>query len=90
MADAVVVMATGHGWAHWVTALDGVGATRPKSMRIRLEVGSRVDVHFTSKGRTKCAVAVQHRSLPGAAAKERMKAFWTERLEALKGSIEEG
>ena len=63
-------------------------ATKPKSMRIRLDDGSRLDVYFTAKGKAKSAVAVQHRALPDAEAKERMKAFWAERLEALRKLVE--
>jgi hypothetical protein len=70
-------------------------ATKPKSMRIRLDDGSRLDVYFTSKatakstkGAPKCAVTIQHRALPDAATKDRVRAMWTERLEALRRVLE--
>jgi uncharacterized protein YndB with AHSA1/START domain len=63
-------------------------STKPKSMRIRLGDGSRLDAYFTSKSSAKCAVTLQHRALPDAETKERMRAFWTERLEALRAMLE--
>jgi uncharacterized protein YndB with AHSA1/START domain len=68
--------------------LDITTATKPKSMRIRLGDGSRLDAYFTSKSAAKCGVTLQHRALPDAKAKERMRAFWTERLEALRAMLE--
>lgn len=49
---------------------------------------TRVDVTFTAKGAAKCQVAVQHLRLPNARAAEEMKAFWRERLAALKLLLE--
>jgi hypothetical protein len=58
-------------------------ATRGKSMRITWPDRSSVSVGFTSRGRGKSQVAVQHERLPDRAAATRLKQFWTERLEAL-------
>jgi hypothetical protein len=57
-------------------------------MRIRLDDGSRPDAYFASKSPEKCAVSLQHRALPDAKAKERMRAFWTHRVEALRAMLE--
>jgi uncharacterized protein YndB with AHSA1/START domain len=66
-------------------------ATRDKSLRITWDPEgkpSNVDVYFTSKAADKSQVAVQHGRLPSAAAGERMKKFWGERLDALKQLLE--
>ena len=58
-------------------------ATRNKSMRITWPDGTSVAVGFVSKGRSKSLVAVEHGKLDSKAAAERMKVFWTERLDSL-------
>jgi len=58
-------------------------ATRDKSMRLGWSDETRVQLNFTSKGDARSQVAVQHTRLPDQQARERMKAFWAERLEAL-------
>lgn len=58
-------------------------ATRDKYLRINWPDGTSVEVGFLSKGRGKAQVAVQHTRLPDQAAALRMKAFWSERLDAL-------
>lgn len=56
-----------------------------RSARFDWEDGtSRVSVGFTAKGRAKSQVAVRHERLPDAKAAEKMKAYWRERLAALK------
>jgi uncharacterized protein YndB with AHSA1/START domain len=65
-------------------------ATPGKTMRVRWEEGGawqRVDVHFSAKGPGKSSVTVQHGRLPEAADVERVKAFWSEALERLKGAL---
>lgn len=58
-------------------------ATPNKSIRITWEDGTSVEGWFTSKERSKAQVAIQHRKLPSKEAANRMKQFWTERLDAL-------
>jgi hypothetical protein len=58
-------------------------AVPDKSMRLTWEDGSSVELYFTSKGRSKSVVTVQHTKLPTRDAAERQKAFWGEHLEML-------
>ncbi len=58
-------------------------ATRPKSMRMTWEDGTSVDVGFLAKGPSKSSVAVQHAKLASKEDAARMKAYWSERLDAL-------
>jgi hypothetical protein len=63
-------------------------ATAPKSFRADWEDGStRIVVGFTAKGDAKAQAAVAHEKLPDADAAVRMKAFWRDRLAALKGLL---
>jgi hypothetical protein len=71
-------------------ALEVTTATEPKSMRIKLDDGSRIDVYFTAKGASKASVALQHRKLADRKAADDMRAFWTARLEALRTALEDG
>ena len=71
--------------ARW---LDGVKptvrtATAAKSLRMSWPDGSLVVVLFTAKGPEKSQVAIQHEKLPDQATAAKMKAYWSERLEAL-------
>ena len=64
-------------------------ATRPKSARFDWGDGtSRVMVVFDAKGAQKSTVALQHVRLPDSDAAERMKAYWRERVTALKEELE--
>jgi hypothetical protein len=54
-----------------------------KSMRIDLGDGSIVAVGFTSRGRGKSVVAIEHRKLADRDAAERVKAEWSEKFDAL-------
>jgi hypothetical protein len=64
-------------------------ATRPRSARFDWSGGdSRVNVTFAPKGEASSVVSVEHARLAGAAEAERMKAFWRERLTALKAQLE--
>lgn len=64
-------------------------ATKPKSARFDWGVGdTRVNVTFLDKGREKSTVALEHRRLPDAAEADRMKGYWRQRLELLKGAVE--
>ena len=60
-------------------------ATQGKSLRIAWGAGtSSVDVNFYASGPEKSQVVVDHRRLADADEVARMKAFWTEALDALK------
>ncbi len=64
-------------------------ATKPKSARFDWGDGStRVIVSFAAKGEGKSTLTVQHERLPGAAEAERMKAYWRERVTAMKRELE--
>jgi hypothetical protein len=64
-------------------------ATRNKSLRITWEDGrTSVEVLFYPKGGAKSQVTVQHAKLADAAAAERMKAYWGERLDLLQATLE--
>jgi hypothetical protein len=64
-------------------------ATRPKSARFDwVPDQTRVNVTFLAKGEAKSTVALEHRRLADASQAERMKAYWRERLAALKGQLE--
>jgi hypothetical protein len=64
-------------------------ATKPKSARFDWgDGGTRVHVVFWTKGEGKSAVAVSHERLPDVGEAERMKAFWRERVSALKEILE--
>ena len=57
-------------------------ATKPKSIRLDWNK-SIVAVGFVSKGSAKSSVAVQHDKLPDRETANRMKEYWSERLDAL-------
>lgn len=63
-------------------------ATKPKSMRITWDDGSHVDVLFTAKSPEKSAVSIDHRRLPDRNRVEEMRAFWKDRLDALRKKLE--
>ena len=50
---------------------------------------TRVAAYFTAKGDAKSSVTLQHGRLADAAAVERMKVYWRERLAELKRALEE-
>jgi hypothetical protein len=49
-----------------------------------------VHVTFDQKGEAKSTVSLSHERLGGAEQAERMKAYWRERLDALKAELEAG
>lgn len=64
-------------------------ATRPKSARFDWGDGqTRVVVGFEAKGDAKSTVALEHERLPDGDEAERMKAYWRERVTALKAELE--
>ncbi|WP_239543527.1 DUF4287 domain-containing protein [Micromonospora terminaliae] len=65
-------------------------ATAPKSFRADWAGGpSRIAVGFTPVGESKARVAVQHEKLTGAEEADRLKAYWRDRLAALKQLLEQ-
>ena len=58
-------------------------ATAPKSIRFGLADGAIVAVGFIPKGKTKSSVAVTQAKLPDRETAERLKSYWTDRLQAL-------
>ena len=64
-------------------------ASRPKSARFDWDGGdTRVIVSFEAKGKMKSTVYLQHERLPDGEEAERMKAFWRDRVAALKEVLE--
>ena len=64
-------------------------ATRPKGARFDWGDGrTRVVVGFEAKGETKSTAALAHERLADAEEAERMKAYWRERVTALKELLE--
>ena len=62
-------------------------ATKPKTMRLDWGEGGRVAVYLDPSGE-RTRLAVQHEKLPDQEAAERWKAFWRERVAALKDLLE--
>jgi hypothetical protein len=58
-------------------------ATAPKSMRLDFTDRSIIAVGFAAKGKSKSSVAVQHTKLPDRATADRLKQYWSDRLDAL-------
>lgn len=66
-------------------------ATAPRSARYDWEDGStRLIVGFEDAGESKSRVALSHERLPDADTAEEMKAWWRQRLVALKSELEAG
>ena len=64
-------------------------ASRPRSARFDWGDGTtRVNVGFDAKDEGKSTVALEHERLPDAGEAERMKAYWRERVAALKAELE--
>lgn len=58
-------------------------AKAPKTMRLGWSDGSIVAVGFTAKGMSKSSVALAHTKLPDRGAADRLKQYWSDRLDAL-------
>jgi uncharacterized protein YndB with AHSA1/START domain len=64
-------------------------ATKPKSARFDWGDGqTRVNVTFLARGEAKSTAALEHRRLADADEAERMKAYWRQRIAALKEVLE--
>lgn len=59
-------------------------STAPKSVRIAVADGTRVDINLYAKGDAKTVLQIQHERLADAAAVQSRKAYWAEALESLK------
>lgn len=58
-------------------------ATAPKSMRLDWTDGSIIAVGFTAKGKSKSLVALAHTKVANRETADRIKEFWSDRLDAL-------
>ncbi len=58
-------------------------ATAPKSMRLGWSDGSIIAVGFQAKGKSKSSVAVQHTKLADRETADRLKQYWSGRLDTL-------
>jgi hypothetical protein len=58
-------------------------ATAPKSMRLDWTDRSIIAVGFAAKSESRSSVAVQHAKLPDRATADRLKQYWSDRLDAL-------
>jgi hypothetical protein len=58
-------------------------ATAPKSMRLGWSDGSIIAVGFLPKGKSKSSVALAHTKLPNRETANRLKQYWSDRLDAL-------
>jgi uncharacterized protein YndB with AHSA1/START domain len=75
-------------WLPGVTLTQGA-ATPERSARFGWEDGStRLSASFTPLGDARSQVAVQHERLPNADKAAEMRAFWRERVSALKAVLE--
>ena len=57
--------------------------TAPKSMRLTWSDGTAIVVGFSAKGPSKSSVALEHAKLADRETADRLKQFWSERLDAL-------
>jgi uncharacterized protein YndB with AHSA1/START domain len=75
--------------ARWLPGIDLAirTATRDKSIRATWPDRSSVEIFFAGKGPGKSQVALQHGKLPDRASAQRMKQYWTERLDALEQAL---
>lgn len=75
--------------ARWLDgAKPSVGkATAPKSVRMRWDDGTRVEVNFFAKGPGKSQAQLQHDGHPSKIAADMRRAWWTERFVALADEL---
>jgi hypothetical protein len=64
-------------------------ATAPKSIRLGWTDGSIIAVGFTAKGKSKSSVALSHTKLPDRDTAQRLKQYWSDRLDALREVLSE-
>jgi hypothetical protein len=58
-------------------------ATSPKSIRLTSADGRIIAVGFVAKGRGKSSVAIEQAKLPDRETADRLKLYWTAKLDAL-------
>ncbi len=58
-------------------------ATAPKSIRLGWSDGTIIAIGFTPKGKSRSSVALSHTKLPDKATADRLKSYWSDRLDAL-------
>ena len=64
-------------------------ATTDKSMRVTWNDGkSSLEISFLAKGAGKSQVVVQHSKLPNSKASAKMKKYWGETLDRMRGALE--
>ncbi len=86
--DAFVDAAKGKRWLP-DSELRTRTATKPKSARFDWDDGpTRVHVTFTAKGDAKSTATLSHERLADAGEADRMKAYWRDRVKALKQELE--
>jgi hypothetical protein len=61
--------------------------TAPKSVRIAVSDGTRVDVNLYSKGDAKTTIQLQHEKLPSAEAVLERKTYWAGAFEKLRAQL---
>lgn len=91
LADAFAAWTDKRQRRKWLADVDLTirKANENKSLRITWSEGeTRVDVQFHAKGKAKCQVTIEHARLGNAKQAEKMKAYWGERLDKLKGLLE--
>ena len=62
-------------------------AIAPKSMRLGWSDGTIIAIGFAVKGKSKSSVAVQHTKLPDRETADRLKQYWSDRLDVLGESL---
>ena len=62
-------------------------ATSPKSIRLGWHDGAIVALNFAAKGSSKSSVAVQHSKLADKQTADRMKEYWSEKLDRLAAHL---
>jgi uncharacterized protein YndB with AHSA1/START domain len=75
--------------ARWLPGVDVVvrKATPSRSLRLTWQDGTKLELMFFPKGRSKSTVQVQHHDLPTKAAADACKKAWHERLDALAAQL---
>jgi hypothetical protein len=75
----------------WLPNKVAIRAAVPnKSLRLTWEDGTSVEVYLVSKARSKTQVAIEHTKISSREASDRMKAFWSDRLDDLAARLEAG
>jgi uncharacterized protein YndB with AHSA1/START domain len=62
-------------------------STKNKSVRLKFDDGTGVDIRFTVKDGGKTILGLGHTKLPSKDVADRMKRFWSERLDRLKALV---